>query len=115
MASGCGFARTCRVRGPVRLDGPTVNRSPAAFCSSIAESSGRSTASAVVVTDAENNLALALCSASYWQAYHLFLRCAALGGESGVDRHVDMNRLVRDNRERLCSHAEAPAHPSFCI
>ena len=45
----------------------------------------------------------------------LFLRCAGLGGESGVDRHVDMNRLVSDNRERLCSHVEAPAHPSFCI
>src|SRR5207248_5265631 len=45
----------------------------------------------------------------------LFLSRAALGGESGVDRHVDMNRLVWDNRERLCFHVQAPAHPFFCI
>ena len=45
----------------------------------------------------------------------LFLRCAALGGESGVDRHVDMNRFIWDNREPLCSRVQEPAHPSFCI
>src|SRR5207248_11541619 len=45
----------------------------------------------------------------------LFLRRAALGGESCVDRQVDMNRLARDNCERLCSHVQAPAHASFCI
>ena len=32
-----------------------------------------STASATVLMDAENNLALARCSASYSQAYRLFL------------------------------------------
>src|SRR6266550_9169789 len=45
----------------------------------------------------------------------LFLWRAALGGESGVDRDVDLNRLVCENRELLCSHVQTPAHPSFCI
>src|SRR5438552_14447017 len=50
-------------------------------------------------TDAENNLAPVRCSASYSQAYRLFLRPARLGAESGNDRHVNMNRLIRNNCE----------------
>jgi len=58
---------------------------------------------------------LACCIISDQEVYLLFLRRPALGGESGVDRPVDMSRLVWDNRERLCAHVQAPAHPLFCI
>src|SRR5262249_21244646 len=46
---------------------------------------------------------------------HLFLLRVGLGGESRVDRYVDMNCLVGDNCEGLRSHVKAPSHASFYI
>src|SRR5439155_19143600 len=45
----------------------------------------------------------------------LFLGRAALRPESRDDRHINMDRLIRDYRERLRSDAQALGHASFDI
>lgn len=45
----------------------------------------------------------------------LFLGRAALRAESSDDRHINMDRLIRNDRERLRSHSQALGHASFYI
>src|SRR5438552_6655965 len=115
MVNGCGLARTCPGKRPCGCNVPTINRSLTAFAVRTPNQADHAAASGVVVTDAENNLAPARCSTGYWQAYHLFLWRARLGGESREDRHVNMDRLILNNREGLCSNVQTLGHASFHI
>ena len=45
----------------------------------------------------------------------LFLGRAAFRAEASDDRHINMDRLIRDYRERLRSDAQALVHASFDI
>jgi len=64
IASGCGFARTCRVRGLVRLNVRTINRSPAAFAIRLRIKRVPQLRAHSLSRMLENKLGLARCSAA---------------------------------------------------